>query len=449
MKYLEIIFILTICLSSTLTNKVTNEFIILLISQPHIYILSQIHNASTFIPPHIPLLYTHSYIPSISNWYSIYPIFPSVLHQYPQMKWLFICEPGTRMDLDELIKFAEKSKDLYIGHGLYDSEPSIIHHYSFELQNPFPDLSSGVLISRKLLLAFTNRLETYTKKIDFIIDVKYEMNQLINELTGNKLVDKPDLFCIKRKSNCLTWYEGEYDYSCQRDDIQLDDLYFGIKTYEDYHTTRVDLLRKTWLNQILHYNLFTNTMNENDNKEEFIATNQNTLLGHCHKTFSILHHFYANKENIRYLIITDDDTLLSVQRVLRLIRCFMLSNDIPIVLGERYGYGPHYEYPTGGSGIIFNRQAVQQIISNCECPTPDTPDDMFLGLCLKRISIPLIHVPELHQAQPIAYSKDWLGHQKPISFHKFDGLNVEEVYQTYLHEDPPIETNDYHIKDEF
>ena len=451
-KYLQFFFIFTIYLLSSTTNVVTNEFIILLISQPHIYILSQAHNASTFIPAYIPLLYTHSYISSVSNWYAIYPIFSLIIHQYPQLKWLFICEPQTRFNITELIAFSEQTKDYYIGHGLYDSEPSIIHHYSFSLDNPYPDFSSGVLISRHVLSLFIDRLETYTKKIDFIIDIKYELNQFINELTDIKLVDRSEIFCNQYKNGCLTWYEGQYDYSCQRPDIQLDDIYIGIKTFIDYHEERLNLLKKTWLNENeLNYNLFTNEINETiDNKNEhFIVTKENTKRGHCYKTFSILSYFYENKENFNYLIVVDDDTLLSIPRILHLIQCFMLSNDIPIVLGERYGYGNYYDYPTGGSGIIFNRQAVQQIIANCQCPSSDTPDDMFIGLCLKRIDIPLIHIPELHQAQPNAYSKDWLDHQKPISFHKFEGINVEKVYQTYLHEEMPVITKYHHEKDEF
>ncbi|CAF3439825.1 unnamed protein product [Rotaria socialis] len=453
MKYLHTFFFLIIGLPSFLTNQVTNEFIILLISQPHIYILSQLHNASTFIPAHIPLLYTHSYLSSVPNWYAIYPLFSSIINQYAQLKWLFICEPQTRMNLNELIAFAENSNDDYVGHGLYDSEPSIIHHYSFSLDNPYPDFASGVLLSRKILSLFINRYETYTKKIDFIIDVKYELNQLLNELTDTKLVDRPELFCNKNKNTCLTWYDGQYDYSCGRTNIQLEDLYIGIKTFIGYHKTRIDFLRKTWLNDKLNYNFFTNEINEtNDNKnKEFIILKENTERGHCHKTFSIFHYFYYTKENLKYLIIADDDTLLSVERVLRLVRCFMLSNDIPMVLGERYGYGNYYDYPTGGSGMIFNRQAVQQIISNCACPSPDTPDDMFLGLCLKRINIPLTNIPELHQAQPDAYSKDWLEHQKPISFHKFEGINVEQVYRTYLYEKhtPSDVTSNHITKDEF
>ncbi|CAF4458939.1 unnamed protein product, partial [Adineta steineri] len=112
----------------------------------------------------------------------------------------------------------------------------------------------------------------------------------------------------------------------------------------------------SWNNK-LHYDLFTNEINETiDNKNErFIITKENTNRGHCHKTFTILNYFHKNKENLQFLIIADDDTLLSVKRLLELIRCFMLSNDIPMVLGERYGYGNYYDYPTGGSGMVFNR----------------------------------------------------------------------------------------------
>ncbi|CAF5216870.1 unnamed protein product, partial [Rotaria magnacalcarata] len=193
------------------------------------------------------------------------------------------------MNLNELIAFAENSNADYVGHGLYDLEPSIIHHYSFSIENPYPDFASGVLLSRKILSLFINRYETYTKRIDFIIDVKYELNQLLNELTDTKLVDRPDLFCNKNKKTCLTWYDGQYDYSCWRTNIQLEDLYIGIKTFIDYHKTRIEFLRKTWLNNKLNYNFFTNEINEkNDNKnKEFIILKENTERGHCHKTFSI------------------------------------------------------------------------------------------------------------------------------------------------------------------
>lgn len=440
-----LLFVFSISLSSVISTEITNEFVVLFISQSHIYILSQIHNTSTFIPPEIPLLYTHSYASTIPNWYAIYPILQTILNQYVQMKWLFICEPETRFNLNELLDFARKNEDLYMGHGLYDSEPSIIHHFSLDFKNPYPDFASGVLISRNILTKFTDRLTTYTKTIDFIIDIKFEFNQLINELISTKFLDRPDLFCIKHRHGCLTWYDGQSDYLCPRKDLQINDLYFGIKTFVDYHSTRLPWLKKTWLNDQFNYHFYTNRLNTTLNKR-FIVNNVNTIRGHCHKTFSILHSFYTNQTKLNYLIIVDDDTLLSSTRLLRVIRCFMLTNDHPLVLGERYGYGEYYAYPTGGSGMIFNRPAVREIINNCQCPSADTPDDMFLGLCLQRLGLPLIHIPELHQAQPNAYSKDWLGHQKAISFHKFDGINVEDVYRHYLHEDLPMEMKSH---DEF
>lgn len=448
-KLIYLLFVVSIYFSPIIsTTQITNEFVVLFIGQSHIYILSQIHNASTFIPAEIPLLYTHSYAPTISNWYAIYPIFSSIVNQYVQMKWLFICEPETRFHLPDLLDFARKNPDAYIGHGLYDSEPSIIHHFSLNLTDPYPDPAAGILISRNILMKFIDRLATYTRPIDFIIDVKYELNQLINELTSVKLIDRSDLFCIRQKKGCLTWYDGQDDYTCPRKDIHFNDLYFGIKTFVDFHQTRLPWLKKTWLNDQLNYHFYTNRV-DTPNKQ-FLLNNVNTERGHCHKTFTILNSFYTNQTKFNYLIIVDDDTLLSPPRLLRVIRCFMLSHDLPLVLGERYGYGNYYGYPTGGSGMIFNRPAVQQIISNCKCPTADTPDDMFLGLCLQRLHLPLIHIPQLHQAQPNAYSKEWLAHQKAISFHKFDGINVEETYHEYLHEDMSIELkSSYSIKDEF
>jgi UDP-glucose:O-linked fucose beta-1,3-glucosyltransferase len=450
----SLVFILVICSTSTTNN---NEFVVLLISQPHIYILSQIHQASTLIPKHIPLIYTHTYASSISNWYAIYPIFASILDRYSQMKYLFIGEYRTRFHPEQLLAFIEhehnRSNAIYMSHGLYDKHPSIIHHYSLNLTNPYPDLSTGMVISRSILMKFIEHWQTFTKPTDFMIDIKYELNQLINQLTRTTLNDRSDRFCYEQRQDCLTWYDRSIEYACERQDIQLEHLYFAIKTYVGYHQTRVNLLRKTWLTSQLNYHLFTNAINETIDKrhERFILTPVNTQRGHCHKTFFILKFFLDKQLNFNYLILADDDTLLSVQRILRVIRCFLLSHDSPFVLGERYAYGEHYDYPTGGSGIIFNRQAVEQIIENCHCPTDDTPDDMFLGLCLKRLQIPLIHIPELHQAQPDAYAQDWLVNQKSISFHKFEGIDVEHVYRTYLHEDMPVTSRTLHqrINDEF
>lgn len=67
-------------------------------------------------------------------------------------------------------------------------------------------------------------------------------------------------------------------------------------------------------------------------------------------------HFLEHEEarRVHWLVIADDDTLLSVRRLHRLLNC--LPSAGRVVLGERYGFGfdwdgvSGYDYPTGGAG---------------------------------------------------------------------------------------------------
>ena len=51
--------------------------------------------------------------------------------------------------------------------------------------------------------------------------------------------------------------------------------------------------------------------------------------------------------------------------------------------------------------MIFNLNVVQRIIRHCSCPNvqfeEDEPDDIFLGICLYKLKIPVIHTRRLHQ----------------------------------------------------
>ncbi|CAF0999644.1 unnamed protein product [Didymodactylos carnosus] len=422
------------------------DFVILFLSQPHAYLLSKLHNSTLLIRsqqdeliqkyPNIRLSMTnsHDYASKVTNWYTIYPIFSTLLTKYSHLKFLFVCEIETRIDLIKLVDYSRTLANLsFVGHALYDTEPSIIHHYSFS-KKAYPDPAAGILFSRQLLTTFIDKLPSHSNKIDFIIDIKYELVDIIEQLTSIKYLDQSNLFCNQHRpslpSSCLTWNDWSI-YNCQSSHIRLNHLYFGIKTFFDYHHKRVSLLKKTWLKNNLNYNLFSNKY-DSSLKNILVLDGENTVYGHCHKTFSILKYFNNSVDTRqKYLIIVDDDTLLSVTRLLSLIQCFMLNDDVPVILGERYGYGS-YDYPTAGSGIIFNRPTVELLIENCLCPQPDTPDDMFIGICLKRLKIRILHVNEFHQAQTTAYSNDWLKHQQPISFHKFENIDVEQTYKMYL-----------------
>ncbi|CAG0888484.1 unnamed protein product [Cyprideis torosa] len=156
--------------------------------------------------------------------------------------------------------------------------------------------------------------------------------------------------------------------------------------------------------------------------------------GFCAKTWAIFTWYLTNQRAISWLLLADDDTLISVIRLLRLLGAY--DSQKPVVLGQRYAYALHrptgYAYPTGGAGIVLSRPAVEQIILGCPCPKPDTPDDMYLGMCLDSLQIPLVHVPEMHQARPEDYAAAMLSRQKPISFHKLWGESAIRAYRTYL-----------------
>jgi len=58
-----------------------------------------------------------------------------------------------------------------------------------------------------------------------------------------------------------------------------------------------------------------------------------------------------------------------------------------------------YNYITGGGGMVFSMASVLQITTSgfCKCPSDSAPDDMFLGICLTRLGIPITHSPLFHQ----------------------------------------------------
>ena len=70
------------------------------------------------------------------------------------------------------------------------------------------------------------------------------------------------------------------------------------------------------------------------------------------KTRAIIQDFHegADAEGLHWLVITDDDTILSVAKLAKLLNCYDPSN--PIILGQRYGFKVNtgfrgYDYPTG------------------------------------------------------------------------------------------------------
>jgi UDP-glucose:O-linked fucose beta-1,3-glucosyltransferase len=169
---------------------------------------------------------------------------------------------------------------------------------------------------------------------------------------------------------------------------------------------------------------------------------ENTERGHCQKTFAILKYFKDNAPDKyngwKWLVIADDDTILSVHKLLEYLHCF--NHDDHIHLGQRYGYrvatGMYgYDYITGGGGMIFSIGMVDKIVeseSSCSCPSRDAPDDMQLGICISNLGLSLVHSPRFHQARPEDYDPNHLAAQDPISFHKFWNTDPRQMYDKWF-----------------
>ncbi|PAV88946.1 hypothetical protein WR25_24380 [Diploscapter pachys] len=272
----------------------------------------------------------------------------------------------------------------------------------------------------------------------FSIDAKHEFGLYIFENIGIRLTSMPELFCYEKSEKCAVWLSVEE--SCG-DPVHTDKIYVGIKTWSGYHISRLPVVKRTWGGKFLNIEYVSDKTDQTIPTISFGVNN--TERGHCAKTFAILERFlnlqHETKSQFQWLLIADDDTLVSVERLMDLLSCYDSAEKI--IIGERYGFGFSedgkygYSYPTGGSGMIFTPSAVSALVANCLCPSPDSPDDMIIGLCASVEKIPIVHVAGMHQARPVDYSPKYIKRQKSISFHKFDEIDPYKTFGAYLREE--------------
>ncbi|XP_019385658.1 PREDICTED: beta-1,3-glucosyltransferase isoform X3 [Crocodylus porosus] len=375
--------------------------------------------------------------------WTILPLIPDFSATYGRnSSWIFFCEEDTRIQILKLLETLgrfDKSKEWFLGKALYDEESTIIHHYAFA-ENPtvfkFPDFAAGWALSLPLVNKLAKRLKSEPLKSDFTIDLKHEIALYIwHKGNGPHLTTVPE-FCTDnmdsfKAGHCATMF-NIFLPLCG-DPVKEEDVFVAVKTCQKFHGDR----------------------------------------SHCGKTFAILERFLnSSSSKTPWLVIVDDDTLISISRLRKLLSCYDPSE--PVFLGERYGYGlgtGGYSYITGGGGLlckglsvgldgrwfliqidhcrqifpvmfetlgfsmgmVFSRTAVQKLLaSKCRCYSTDAPDDMVLGMCFSGLGIPITHSPLFHQARPMDYPKDYLSHQIPISFHKHWNIDPVKVYFTWL-----------------
>nr|XP_054598440.1 beta 3-glucosyltransferase a isoform X2 [Nothobranchius furzeri] len=420
------------------------------------------------------VLCLHSLSDNEGDW-SILPLLPYMSRSFGRnSSWIVFLQEETNVNtvplLQVLAKF-DKDKEWFLGKPLYDEESTIIHHYAFA-ENPsvfkYPDFAAAWALSIPLVVRLADKVRDEPLKSDFTIDLKHEIALYIwDNGNGPRLTAVPEL-CTEpedspRAHHCATTLRKEPP-ACG-ESVKREDMFVAVKTCRKFHSERagktqsprsrfyrssrlltqillktkpgpVPVIKKTWEKDALFLEYYS------DHADPSIPTINlgvpNTERGHCGKTFAILQRFLSNAvPNTKWLVVVDDDTLISLPRLRVLLSCYDPSE--PVCLGERYGYGLSqggYSYITGGGGMVFSREAVVRILnSGCKCYSDDAPDDMVLGMCLNALGLPITHSPLFHQARPDDYAKDLLAHQVPISFHKHWNINPVAVFNKWLRND--------------
>ncbi|KAL3042775.1 hypothetical protein OYC64_020657 [Pagothenia borchgrevinki] len=372
--------------------------------------------------------------------WSILPALPHLSAFYGQSaSWFFFIEEGTSVTLSALLQVLHRyqvQEEWFLGKPLYDNEASIIHHYAFseDLGSfSYPDPAAGWALSTPLLQRLTERIQYKSLKSDFTIDLKHEIALYIwEEGNGQKLTAVPE-FCTETRDNCATTFTS-YLPNCG-DPVSKRDVFVAVKTCQKFHSERVPVVKATWEKDAEFLEYYS------DVTDASIPTISlgvpNTERGHCGKTFAILKRFLSKDvPKADWLLIVDDDTLISLPRLRQLLRCYDPKE--VVILGERYGYSllqSGYSYITGGGGMVLSRSAVSRLVSSgCGCYSDDAPDDMVLGRCFTSLGVPITHSPLFHQAQPYDYSE---ATQQAISFHKHWNIDPVVVYKHWLQDTQP------------
>ncbi|KAG7157736.1 Beta-1-3-glucosyltransferase-like [Homarus americanus] len=351
--------------------------------------------------------------PGVAAW-TYFPLLERLSNAHgTNSSWVIILEEWVTVRLGKLVHLLHDynpSQRAFIGRGLADKGESIIHHFTVvDPSHPlyYPDTRAGMVLSTVLVNRIASRWSAASTRpgSDFTIDAPYEFASFVKsdgvELTHHESV------CVQEKPGC-----------------------------ERYHGERLPIIQATWLKDATNHAIYS------DVEDAALGTVSlgvpNTREGHCGKTLAIIHRA-AELPSIQWLAVVDDDTLISVPRLRRLLSCYD-PQDL-VALGEKYGFAattPHgYDYITGGGGMVFSKALVEQLAAPgvCKCPSDNTPDDMFLGVCLRKLSVPIIHSSAFHQNRPNDYPEELLQEgELPLSFHRYWMSDPLEEFARWLNQ---------------
>uniref|UniRef100_A0A3B3DGL5 Beta 3-glucosyltransferase b n=1 Tax=Oryzias melastigma TaxID=30732 RepID=A0A3B3DGL5_ORYME len=388
------------------------------------------------------VLLLHELSENEGDW-SILPALPGLFAAHGRSaSWFFFMAEETTVALSALLLVLSRfpvQEEWFLGKRLHDNKATIIHHYAFS-EDPtsfgYPDPAAGWAVSVPLCQRLSERVQHEHLKSDFTIDLPHEVALYIWEGgNGPELTAVPE-FCIEPSDNCATTFTT-YLPDCGPP-VSKSKVFVAVKTCKIFHSERVPVVKATWEKSAGLLEYYSDVIDASIPTVSLGVPN--THRGHCGKTFAILKRFWREfAPKADWLLIVDDDTLISLPRLRRLLRCY--DPEEAVSLGERYGFGliqGGYSYTTGGAGMVLSRTAVSRLLSSgCGCYSDDAPDDMVLGRCFTSLRVPITHNPLFHQAQPEDYAEQLSSLKHAISFHKHWNTDPVTVYRLWLHDTDP------------
>lgn len=402
--------------------------------------------------PHI--LTVQENLPVHGAW-TIFPLFRSLSQLPGATDWFVLLNENARVSptqLENLLAKFDPQKEVFIGKGLTDPDRVIIHHFQKDLDFQYPDFGSAVIMSKALVDDMAEYLEFHDFKVrglpnDFSIDAQFELSQAIHlrhadDSEGDqvRLTHSSQLCTKKTSDDCAVWREPHQCQSASSPGITTlaKQTLFAVKTCKKYHDQRLPVIKETWAKSALNVQFISEEEDDAFGTLVLPEVKHNTERGHCMKTEAIFKHFNKTSDDMKWLVIADDDTILSVAKLLQMLRCY--EPDSLVAIGQRYGFRVAkgrfgYDYPTGGAGMIFSRALVKKMMQReevCQCTAPDTPDDMHIGSCLAALGVSMVHSDRMHQGRAEDYSPELINHQDPVSFHKFWDCDPIKTYQDWF-----------------
>jgi len=353
----------------------------------------------------------------------------------------FFLESASAIDAKELraaLATHDARTPIFLGHSIVDTESSIVHHY--DSNTHYPLALSGFALSWALVGKLARELEATPLGSNQQIEPVFELAKWIQGPSIKvPLTHFPSAFCTERAAGCATWVRSR-DAFRPSFGLGPDMVTIAVKTVGALHKKRIPVLNELWgkssTAEVLYLSNETFTEIKGvqvvDLSPEFgdavnpavESTEQGS--GHCSKMESMLKWLYKHRPGKRWYVVTDDDTLVNVPRLLRVLDSH--DHTEAIYMGERYGWA-HAErrsgtnYMTTGAGMVLSAPALAELqrCSHCTCSRPNSPDDMTLGGWMQSLgNIKPVHEEGFHQSEPHNYNDAWIRYSDtPITFHRF------------------------------